>query len=685
MKLDYKQIIIDNFKTIKHLEINCLNVTSIRGANETGKSTVADAISYCLFGKNSLGDTQFGILPNHSEMGISPSVEIEIMADDKPINFKRTNRAEVNRQKEFTGKYKTICEVNGIDKGVKGFDEHLSEVVGADIFKLLTNPLYFCEQIVPIKGELIWQKQRKLLFEISDCQTDIDIINSEEEYLELSEPMKRFSDVGEYLKSAKSELSKNSSEINGFTDKIEQQNKNFIEIDFDAAQLKTDLEQIENEIINVDEKISDEKSGKKISQIENNISNLKTAMANLETENQRFISESQIEEIKKRQMQVSKDSQKLEELQKLYEGKKNLYREEERKIKDEIYIEQSHIKNAEVELQRLLNEYGKVSKTVSNIKETCETCGRPFDEKSIETAKAKFNSQKESKLIVLKADGEKARDTVNVLKGELEKKQALLNDLSIPEEPKEISSLKAKINSVSNKPFEKFIMPNFEEQMEKIKLEIDGKNNEIGEEAEKLNKQLAELEAKKAALKETLKSIKANENKILQNENCQIQMEKLKEEHKNKLKKRDELTSTIDLINKFIQHKCELATEKVNENFESVKFKLFDFTKEGNLVECCIPTFNSIEYKDLSASTKIICGLDIIKAFQKFYNSYLPITIDNSETITNHIEMPCQLIIMKAVEENCPKCGGETGRRDEDGLWTCKECGHRWKKELKIN
>jgi len=140
----------------------------------------------------------------------------------------------------------------------------------------------------------------------------------------------------------------------------------------------------------------------------------------------------------------------------------------------------------------------------------------------------------------------------------------------------------------------------------------------------------------------------------------------------------------LDICSEFIQEKCKLATETVNKMFETTKWKLFDFTKEGELKEVCVPTFNGTEYNDLSTSTRIICGLDIISAFQKHYDRYLPIVFENSEGIDFVPQSESQTIVLRVVPEPCPKCGGTTGRRRPDGLWKCKnaECGYTWKKEM---
>ena len=54
MEIKILKIKIENFKKVKQfeLELNGDNV-NISGDNETGKTTLVDAFTWCLFGKNS--------------------------------------------------------------------------------------------------------------------------------------------------------------------------------------------------------------------------------------------------------------------------------------------------------------------------------------------------------------------------------------------------------------------------------------------------------------------------------------------------------------------------------------------------------------------------------------------------------------------------------------------------------
>jgi hypothetical protein len=51
-----------------------------------------------------------------------------------------------------------------------------------------------------------------------------------------------------------------------------------------------------------------------------------------------------------------------------------------------------------------------------------------------------------------------------------------------------------------------------------------------------------------------------------------------------------------------------------------------------------------VEYKDASHSEQIRAGMDIIHAFQKSAETYVPVFVDNAEACTYLRQMDCQVI-----------------------------------------
>ena len=174
---------------------------------------------------------------------------------------------------------------------------------------------------------------------------------------------------------------------------------------------------------------------------------------------------------------------------------------------------------------------------------------------------------------------------------------------------------KAKLNSINVKD-NSAELDNLQEQLLEVerKIALSNRNVEIDEEIENLQKKQIEYEQNKA-----------DAEKILYQ---------------------------LDLINK---KKNEMLSADINSHFELVEFKLFDYLKNGDYKECCVPT---VKGKDLSVSTntglEMLMKLDIIKGLQKFYEQFYPVFLDNAECLSDEskksINMNCQMIYLSVAE-----------------------------------
>ena len=81
-----KSLVIQDFKGIRNLEVDFEGKSvNIYGTNETGKTTIIDAFTWCLFGKDSLGQSNFAIKPRdefgNERLGLEPTVEVTLLID----------------------------------------------------------------------------------------------------------------------------------------------------------------------------------------------------------------------------------------------------------------------------------------------------------------------------------------------------------------------------------------------------------------------------------------------------------------------------------------------------------------------------------------------------------------------------------------------------------------------------
>ena len=107
------------------------------------------------------------------------------------------------------------------------------------------------------------------------------------------------------------------------------------------------------------------------------------------------------------------------------------------------------------------------------------------------------------------------------------------------------------------------------------------------------------------------------------------------------------------LLDEFIKYKLDKINDSINAMFDGISFKLFDIQLNGGVKEVCECTVNGVPYGSLNNGHRIIAGLQIIKALQKLYGAYLPIFIDNAESVNdfNLPDMDCQLIKLKVSDD----------------------------------
>ena len=244
---EIKKVQIKDFRCIEYLGFDLGKQIKIYSDNEGGKSTIASAITWCLNGKNIENQSTFDIVPYGKQGLVSPKVELECLIDgETPLTLTRIYQAKFTRDKQFS-KYDTVCLVNGLDVGVKKFQEYISEnICDEQVFKILSVPKTFIEECPKQTKELLWQAQRRMLMKIAGNEVnDSDVAYADAKYSLLEEPLKRYNDVNTYLIYLKKELTAIGKEIGLFESKLAQQEKNIVESKYGSTkEIQAELERV---------------------------------------------------------------------------------------------------------------------------------------------------------------------------------------------------------------------------------------------------------------------------------------------------------------------------------------------------------------------------------------------------------------------------------------------------------
>lgn len=626
-----KQLLIQDFKGIKELNIDFSKTTNIYGENALGKTSIFDAFTWLLFDKDSKNRSTFDIKPLGSDnkviRGLNPTVTGILNIDGTDLKLtkiyaekwtKKTGEAE----KTFTGNT-TTYEINDVPVKKSEYNKKIAELAEESQFKLLTNPYYFSDV-------LNWKEARELILEAAgDVTTDL-VIDSNKDLKPLKDLLEKDT-VDNVLKSKKASIKKLADRKKEIPTRINELEKSFDNTDFTITEQeienkKKELDLIEDKLLN-GSKANEEK---------------------LKRQNTIFENRVRIQQIKQ-QVDLRGSKSKQELLTKIHEVEfqnKNIEISIRSLEGDKRHLELKS-KALESERKTLLDQFYKERDReidLSYINEECPTCKRPFNTDDVESEKLKmthnFNENRAKVIKNIQTNGIQLKQKLEELEAEMQAIDSKINDqlLVVQEKNTLIAELKKKYESTETKAEftheeteEIRVLKEIIEALEK-ELELNNNNNleefktskrELTKEIERLNKVLAK--------KDFNKELQARLNELLDEE------KKTGIEIANQEK-------IIVLCEEFIKTRVSLLENNINSKFKNVTFKMFKEHVNGGIEETCEALINGVPFSGANTASQINAGLDIINTLGDHFNVKMPIFIDNRESVNNLINTDNQLI-----------------------------------------
>lgn len=613
---------LQNFKGIRNSEFEFGGIdATIYGDNATGKTTVFDSLCWLLFGKDSLDRADFEIktLENGEPIHkVNHEVEAEFLNDDgNSFTLRRVYREKYSSPRggdtKLTG-HTTDYFVNDVPVKEKEYKQYINDVIAEDVFKLITNPLYFNEQYS-------WQNRRKLLLEISGDIKDDEVINSRSELTRLAELLNGRT-VDEQRKIVAAKKTAINKELDMIPVRIDEALRNKADIAASESKLKTDIETL----------------NKSIDELESQKATIINGFSSTEKR-------SKIDEIgrqlKARQSEVlsiynSEKQRKRDEYEALLTQLKIIESEHDR-YTDRAYDLAKDIERESKRIETLQAEFDTFNAQEFN-KETCPTCGQPLPEDKQAELEVAFNSEKAAKL----EEWQSLIESAKKLKANYEEQREVLL-VKADGLTKEIED-KNKVYETKFKEYESYLEPNIEDDPDykELKAELFLLELDEGEEAD--DKEVARLDSEISSVKEKRAALETELNKYTLNADIQKRVIELENQQQKLATEKNLLDETSFLIDEFVKAKVDMLEESINSHFESARFKMFNILVNGNVEECCETTYKGVPYRSMNNAARMNVGLDIINALTKFYNVTAPVFIDNAEAVTDFIKCNSQTI-----------------------------------------
>lgn len=657
-----KSLSLQNFKGIKELKIEFGHETTVAGANATGKTTVFDAFTWCLFGKDSSDRTDSGrgafTVKTVDASGkaiekLEHEVTAVIAVDSVITSF--TRRLVENWVKP-RGKAETELRgndthyfVNGIEVKASQYSQQVAGIIEDQLFKMITNPAYF--------PALDWKMQSDILTSIAGGVTFEEVAAGREDFQQLLQLLSGRDldafrqEIAYKKKTIKAELDKCPVEINAI--------RNVMPEAPDYAALQEEVTATTAQLQDVEAAIAD------------------VASANRKAYEAVTAKKVQIAELQRKQVAVINAAK--DEAQKAYF--------EANRIRNEKADELSSLKTAiinfgkvgrgaEADMARYLEHLrqqipAKTAELEAKRKEWNDRAAQEYEEKAgvivcplygftctdgrataaaeeaRKKARAAFIAKQDDDLARISDEGKKIAESLAELQGDLKKTEeahaaeVAKNEaqlLGYTQRAEAIEKELATMPVVSLQEVNPVELPDYVElgmQITEIEMTINQPETATG--SEDLTAQKRELQARIDAAKEKM----AVKTTIARHEAAIKEIEEKEKQKAQELADVESLEYTADQLNKARVTEVE---RRVNSKFAFVRFRMSEPQLNGGEIPTCVATVNGVKYADLNNAMKINAGLDIINTLCRFHGVTAPIFIDNAEGVNKIFEVDSQLI-----------------------------------------
>ena len=587
MQIKIKTLQLENFKGIKDLTIDFKDTTNIYGDNAVGKTTIFDAYSWLLWDKDSLNRKDFAIKPYDKDgeevHNLESIVEGDFTFGDTDLNLKKIYKEVWTKKRGSTQAEFTGHTTDYYINAVPVKKKEYTERIASVISEDNFNLLsnpLYFNQI------LDKNKRREVILGLIEEVKPEDIIAKNKDLEDLD--LETYT-VDELKKIAKDSAKKINKDIESIPARIDELDKSKIhDIDFDALEFrkKSTLPAIKE----IDEKLADaSKMAEGMTEITAKITALQKEKSDLteKYQNKRFEVN-----LKNKNVLLEKEHDKLA----LEEAKKNI-----EKLKD--LVEKAREEWQEVHKEQYQGDF------------KCPTCGQDLLPDQIEKTMANFNKKKSEKLADIE---EKAKD----LKIKIEECEKLIAIYEVKEYKEE------------DLPIEPI-------RLKEIDKELDEAKSKLSDFSINNKKDLLE---KKDSLNADLEEINKKLSLQGQNEKIDERIKELEGQEKELAKAYEEQQRIIYLCEEYTKAYVDLVSDKINDSFNLVKFKLFENQINGGITETCEVTFEGVPYSDLNNAAKINAGLDVINSLSDKLDLKVPIFIDNAESVNELIKTDTQLV-----------------------------------------
>lgn len=656
----------------------------IYGRNATGKTTVADAFSWNLFGKDTTGraDGNFAIKTiakteqpalsdrddpvlnsilgegsafqkSHSVVhGLNHRVDIVFDLDGKELSFGRCYKETYGEVRgsgntEMTG-HTTDFWCNGIQVPKRQYEDTVKQLCDEEVFRSLTDPFFFSSNSAKWGAD----QRRTILVKIAGEVSDLDILDANPKLASLAGPLADRG-IDNHKKWLDERMKAINKEQGGMQSRIDEANRGTKDKPDETEEaLKSELLLSEGKIASLRQQKSETSAGGEVARLGVKINEIAGKMIERTNALKREANRAHDDWATRIRFFKGAASQLDENIQSLCRRIGSL----------DLNIAQKETDIAVLKADRTrkqAEEFKEAEFVPPTVETTCPTCGQALQDVSVNEIidearkefKAKqarlleeFNSEKAKVLGRINDDGRRIdgeKKALESTKADLvaerdkrttELEEALSQVVQIEQEEPSVTE----VDLVSDNDYQALLQDKSELEAKKLEAANSGDTSDIDRD---ILKETAECDRVRGLLTKHESAKKA-----------QARVDELQKERKKNASEYEKFAAEMHLCEEFGRAKARALNEKINAKFKFTEWVLFENQQNGGLKEVCYATFKGRPFPDLNNGSQVNIGLDIINTLATYYGFAPPIFIDNAESVNKIIPTLGQQIRLRVTE-----------------------------------
>lgn len=616
-EIKIKRLSLENFKchTNLVLDFNGGNA-SIYGDNATGKTSVYDALTWLLFGKDSHGNGEknIEIKPLGADGEVRDNlavtaVEAVLLVEGVEVTLRRTYKEVWTTKRgasEATYDGNTSeYYVDGVPVKKFAFADKVNEIVDEGAFRMLTSVSHFA-------NDISWQERREVLFKVAGVMDDAQIMATDARFQPLIEGMGRLSldDYKKKMLSEKKAFTGTKTEIPARLSECQKTIEDVQGLNFAGARAEV-------------ERLTAQKNG------------IEAQILAIEHDNAAEAKRLEIREATIAQMQL--------------DGENRAYRNSQAANLPDVASMKQRLGTLGVQLatkkKMIGNEVAFVEKLSQDIdasrerwvtvnKETfvggtCPTCGQALPAKQLQAAQESFEAHKRERL----AEIEQTAASRKQAKEAAEDRLLHMNE-DVATLEGDILTLEKTIAAAQANVVEPVDMEGYAERRKAIEEQINALNGELADMMANTSTVRGDLQRQAAEIRGQI----AAQMEIISKESLldysRRRMEELREDAANAAKCLEAIEGVLFLIDEYSRYKTQFVENSINGMFRIARFRLFREQANGGVEDRCDVVLDGVPYINLNSGAKINVGIDIINTLSRAYGVTLPLFVDNAESVT---------------------------------------------------